>query len=109
MKKLRAFLLIGCTMTLLIGCAGRLPSNSRATSLMRKHFNHYAKKYKESSFGKKKVTSIELLGIEEIHYKLVAVTAFITMDKSDVHKVRVTFEKGPFGWRTVDWENLGGD
>ena len=96
-------------MTLMVSCAGQLPSNSRATSLLRKHFNHYAKKYKESSFGKKRVTSVELLGIEEIHFKLVSVTAFITMNKTDVHKVRVTLERGPFGWRYVDWENLGGE
>ncbi|MDO8527538.1 MAG: hypothetical protein Q7T03_07625 [Deltaproteobacteria bacterium] len=109
MKQLRRIFLVmvlGLTLTMLVaGCAGRLPSNSKSTSLIRKYFNKYAKKYPESTFGAKKVANVEILSTDEIHKHLVSVLAFVTMS-SDVHKVRVSIEKGPFGWRYVDWENL---
>lgn len=97
------------------GCGGRMPNTQTTTRLIRNHFNDYADKYKTSVFGKKKVASVELLKVEEIHKNLVSVAAFVTMsapkgasESPDVHKVRVTLEKGPFGWRYLAWENLGG-
>lgn len=104
MKKL---ILAFCLITI-VACGGRLPSTSKSTQLIRKQFNKYGKKYETSPFGNKKVTNVEILGVEEIHKHLVSVQAFITLEGSDVHKVRVTIEKGPFGWRTVAWENMGG-
>lgn len=92
----------------LAGCAGRLPSSSRSAALTKRHFNKYARKYKESAFGRKKVANVEILETSEVHRKLATVVAFVTMSDSDVHKVRMTFEKGPFGWRYVYWENLSG-
>ncbi len=90
-------------------CGGRLPSSGQAQSLIRKNFNQYAKKYEASPFGNKKVTGVEVLEINEIHKKLVIVQAFVTMNGSEVFKVRATFEKGPFGWRNKSWENMGGN
>lgn len=89
-----------------IACGGRFPSNSRTTQMVRRHFNKYAKKYPTSPLGNKKVISVELLQTEEIHKKLIAVFAFVTMEGPEVYKVRVTLEKGPFGWRYIAWENL---
>lgn len=92
----------------LVGCGGRLPSQMRSTQIIRSQLNKYAKKYKESNFGNKKVLNVEILTIEEIHKHLVAVHAFVTMTGPEVYKVRFNIEKGPFGWRFVSWENLGG-
>ena len=97
-------------------CAARLPSPTRTTQLIRHHFNGYAKEYETSIFGKKKVANIEILKMEEIHKHFISVQAFVTMQGpatetssgTDVHKVLVQIEKGPFGWRYVAWENLGG-
>ncbi|OGQ44723.1 MAG: hypothetical protein A3H42_01150 [Deltaproteobacteria bacterium RIFCSPLOWO2_02_FULL_46_8] len=107
MKAVR-LLILSISLVTLVGCFGRLPSTSRSTHLIRKYFNSYAKDYPESPFGKKKVTNVELLSTDEIHKHYISVQAFVTMAQTDVHKVRVTIEKGPFGWRTVCWENLGG-
>lgn len=104
---MRKFPLVLC-LVMLVACGGRLPTTSKSTSLIRKHFNKYGKKYEASPFGHKKVTNVEILGVEEIHKHLVSVQAFVTLEGSEVHKVRVTIEKGPFGWRYVAWENLGG-
>ncbi|OGQ05384.1 MAG: hypothetical protein A2979_10080 [Deltaproteobacteria bacterium RIFCSPLOWO2_01_FULL_45_74] len=93
-------------MVVMVACAGRLPSTSKSTSIIRKHFNKYGKKYEASPFGNKKVTNVEILSVDEIHKQLISVQAFVTLEGSDVHKVRVTIEKGPFGWRYVSWENL---
>ncbi|MDZ4224687.1 MAG: hypothetical protein U1D33_02140, partial [bacterium] len=93
-------------LTALSACGGRLPSSSRSTSLIRKHFNQYGREYKQSPFGGKKVANVEILQINEIHKKLVSVIAFVTLSGSEVFKVRVTLEKGPFGWRYASWENL---
>lgn len=108
-----------CVIFLLVSlcaCVGRMPATRTTTKLIRNHFNDYGKKYETGVFGKKKVASVELLKVEELHKHLISVTAFVTMSASkgpgenpDVHKVRVTLEKGPFGWRTVAWENLGGN
>jgi len=89
-------------------CDGRLPTTARSQAILRKHFNHYGKEYKESPFGKKKVTNIEILKMEEIHKHLVALVSFLTIEGPEVFKVRVVIEKGPFGWRYVSWENLSG-
>ena len=70
------------------------------------YVNKYGKEYEQSPFGGKKVSNVEILQINEIHKKLVAVLAFVTLSGSEVFKVRVTLEKGPFGWRYVSWENL---
>lgn len=102
---MRVLLMTICLFTL-VACSGRLPSSSRATGLIRKHFNHYGKEYEKSPFGDKKVTNVEILQINEIHKKLVAVLTFVTLSGSEVFKVRVTLEKGPFGWRYVSWENM---
>lgn len=93
-------------LTLVIACSGRLPSSSRSTSLIRKHFNKYGREYEKNPFGGKKVTNVEILQVNEIHKKLVAVIAFVTLSGSEVFKVRVTLEKGPFGWRYASWENM---
>lgn len=92
----------------LIACAARAPSQARVTRLVRHHFNEYAKKYKTSPFGNKKVMQVELLNIKEIRKHSVAAEAFVTLQGPEVFKVRVTLEKGPFGWRTLSWENLSG-
>lgn len=104
MKKL----LLSLCLIFLMACGGRLPTTSKSTNLIRKHFNKYGKKYETSPFGNKKVANVEILSVDEIHKHLVSVQAFVTLEGSDVHKVRVTIEKGPFGWRTIAWENLGG-
>ena len=102
MKKITPFLLL----VFLVACAGRTPAPKTAQHVIGAHFHHYGKLYKETSFGKSKVREVEILGTEEIHKNLVAVTAFVTLENGDVFKVRVTLEKGPFGWRTLSWENL---
>ena len=94
---------------MLTACGGRLPSTARTQGIIRHHFNHYGKKYKTSPFGKKKVTNVELLKVEEIHKNLIAVQSFVTIEGPEVFKVRVVIEKGPFGWRYVSWENLTGN
>lgn len=99
-------LLITICLFALMACGGRLPSSSRSTSLIRKHFNKYGREYEKSPFGDKKVTNVEILQVNEIHKKLVAVIAFVTLSGSEVFKVRVTLEKGPFGWRYASWENM---
>lgn len=105
MNKLKTLIICFCLIAL-VACSGRLPSSSRSTSLIRKHFNHYGREYEKSPFGGKKVTNVEILQVNEIHKKLVAVIAFVTLSGSEVFKVRVTLEKGPFGWRYASWENL---
>ena len=108
MKAVRLFI-VGIGLITIIGCGGRLPSTSKSTHIIRRYFNKYAKEYPESSFGKKKVSGIEILSTDEIHKNYISVQSFITMAGTDVHKVRVTIEKGPFGWRYVSWENLSGE
>lgn len=92
----------------LTACGGRLPATSKSQAIIRKHFNQYGKEYKESPFGNKKVTNVEILKAEEIHKHLVSVQSFLTIQGPEVFKVRVVIEKGPFGWRYVSWENLSG-
>lgn len=93
------------------GCAKRLPSERKTTHLIREYFNNYAKEYNQSSFGNKKVKNVEVLSIKELHKNFITAQAFVTMagENVDVYKVRVTIEKGPFGWRYVSWENLSGN
>ncbi|MBI4224067.1 MAG: hypothetical protein HY609_03980 [Deltaproteobacteria bacterium] len=93
---------------MMLACGGRLPAQSTAKNLIRKHFNKYGKKYEASPFGGKKVTSVEILKIDEIHKHLVSAISFVTIEGPEVFKVRMVIEKGPFGWRTVSWENLSG-
>lgn len=104
----RDLLLAFSLLFLTAACAGRLPSTERTKQVVRKHFNRYGKEYKESPFGGKKVVSVEILKMEEIHKHLVAVISFVTVEGPEVFKVRMVIEKGPFGWRTVAWENLSG-
>lgn len=101
--------LCGCLIFLNLACAGRLPSQTKTTKIIRKHFHQYGKEYKESPFGNKKVTNVELLTTEEIHKHLIAVQSFVTIEGPEVFKVRVVIEKGPFGWRYIAWENLSGN
>lgn len=108
MKKFSTRFLIFPLILFSLACGGRLPNEQRTTRLLREHFNDYAKEYKKSPFGSKKVVSVEILNLQEIHKDLITVQAFITMQGPDVYKVRVNIEKGPFGWRTVSWENLSG-
>ncbi len=91
----------------LVGCAGRLPAPKTSQRVLKHHFHHYGKQFKETAFGKSKVREVEILDTEEIHKNLVTVTAFVTLEDGDVFKVRVTLERGSFGWRYVSWENLG--
>lgn len=111
MKRLRALTLTAGLVCVLVACGGRLPPTGTTREIVRRHFNKYAKKYEKSPFGNKKVLNVEILGVEEIHKKLASAQAFVTMEGADntgpeVYKVRVVIEKGPFGWRTVAWENL---
>lgn len=115
MKKFFFFILL-LPLLFALGCGGRLPSTHATTSILRHHFNKYARKYEKSPFGNKKVLSIEILKLEEIHKNLAAVSAFLTMEGTstelstgrDVYKVRVLIEKHSLGWRFLSWENLSG-
>lgn len=103
-------IICSCMMVLWLttACGGRLPQTKRSTEIIRKHFTKYAKKYSTSPFGHKKVTAVEILEVKEIRKHLVYTISFVTMEGPEVFKVRVTLEKGPFGWRYVAWENVGG-
>ncbi len=89
-------------------CGGRTPSPHTAQDIVKDYFNDYGEKYKESSFGNRKVQAVEILTIEEIQKNLSYGEAIVTLDNSSVYKVRMNFiKKAPLGWRTQGWELLG--
>lgn len=94
---------------MLAACGGRLPTTAKTQSILRHHFQKYGKKYKESPFHNKKITNIEVLKMDEIHKNLIVAQSFVTIEGPEVFQVRMTIEKGPFGWRYVSWENLSGE
>jgi len=96
-----------CALALLsTACGGRLPKPTTSKKIIQHHFKKYGKKYKDSPFGKARVKETEILETEEIHKHFATTTAFVTLENSEVFKVRFTLEKTPFGWRYVLWENL---
>lgn len=93
------FLFVG-----MAGCA-RLPKPERSANLIKHHFKKYSKKYPNTVYGKSSVKNVEVLNQSEIHKKLVAVSAFITLSDDSVQRISATIQKGPTGWRFISWEN----
>lgn len=88
-----------------ISCA-RVPSPTRSSKLIQKHFKKYAKKYSDSVYGASGgVKEVEVLKQKEIHKNLVTVESFITLGDGQVQRIHATVQRGPFGWRFVSWEN----
>ena len=87
-------------------CA-RQPSSARSEKIIKSHFKKYGKKFKQSDYGSNPVDKVEVRSQQEIHKKLVAIEAFITLKDGTVKLIHATVEKGPIGWRFVSWENAG--
>ncbi|QQR79923.1 MAG: hypothetical protein IPJ69_11345 [Deltaproteobacteria bacterium] len=88
-------------------CGGRLPSAKRSHALTAKHFGKYGKKYKDTDFGKAKVSKVEIGDIKEMQKNMASVEAYVYLDNGTVHWVRLTCLKKTFGWKVLNWENLG--
>ena len=106
-KRLRP--LVGIFLILsLVSCGGRLPSPKTSQHIIQKHFEKYGKKYKESEFGRHKLTAVEISSVEELQKGLASVDAYVTLQDGPVYKVRVTLRKKSFGWKYQSWETLAG-
>lgn len=105
--KVKSLCLLICLLWLVGGCGSRLPEPATSQRVIAKHFKKYGKKYKETDFGHSKVTQVEISGTEEIQKDLAVVDAFTYLSDGPVYRVRVTLRKKAFGWRYVQWENLG--
>ncbi|HQG13476.1 MAG: hypothetical protein BWY40_01066 [bacterium ADurb.Bin270] len=87
-------------------CA-RQPSSARSEKIIKSHFKKYGKKFKQSDYNSNPVEKVEVISQQEIHKKLVAIEAFITLKDGTVKLIHATVERGPVGWRFVSWENAG--
>lgn len=104
---MKRFLILYVVTLVLVSCGGRLPSPQRAHKVMTKSFHKYAKQYKTSDFGQHPIEKVEISDIREIQKNLAEVEGLIHLSGGPTYPVRVTFQKKPFGWRQVSWENLG--
>ena len=87
--------------------AGRIPSAKGAHGNVSHFFKRYGGKYKDSVFGKAKVTSFEIGTIEEQAKNLATVEAMVGLDSGQSAHVLLTFKKNPpLGWKVKSWEML---
>ena len=86
-------------------CGGRTPSPAKTSSIAKKHFKKYGKKYKESVFSTSEVTGAEAKQITELQKNIA--TAFVLVklaDGTEVPVIMTLIRKQPLGWRTTGWE-----
>ncbi len=104
MKKLCSFTLM---LFLLTSCGGRVPSPQRAQHIIQRYFHKYGKRYKDSDFGKHRVSKVEISSITELQKNHADIEAFTILDgEGGVYKIRAIVAKKTFGWKFVSWESL---
>ncbi len=85
-----------------------MPSPNRAQHLIGKYFTKYGKKNRDIDFGNHKITKVEISSINELQKHIVEVEGFTMLaDDGGVYQIRTTMEKKAFGWKVLNWENLG--
>ncbi len=105
MKKI--LLLITCGLLLAaVACGGRLPKANVSEGLVKQHFKHYGKKFKESDFGTHKIESISIIDTKELHKNMVAVMSDVKLVHGPAYRVRVVMGKKTLGWKILSWEKL---
>lgn len=105
---MRKICLVVALSLLLTSCGGRLPSPNRAQHLIQKYFTKYGKKNRDTDFGHHKITKVEISAINELQKHIVEVEGFTMLaDDGGVYQIRATMEKKAFGWKVLNWENLG--
>jgi hypothetical protein len=104
MKK--PFLLL-IVVAFLTACSGRVPTPQVAHAKLTKHFHKYGKKYKDSEFGRHAVGRIEIVSVHEIQKKLAEAEAYVALLDGPTYRIRAIFERKPFGWKIISWEDLG--
>ena len=87
------------------GCAGRIPSNAKAASIAKKHFEKYGKKFKETEFSQSRVSAVEVKAVEELQKNLATSFLVVKFENGSEIPVIMTFQrKQPLGWRATGWE-----
>ena len=88
-------------------CSGRSPSPETAQKIIKKHLNHYGKKYPNTILSGHQVTKVEILEIEEIQKNLATGQAVVSLDNGTSLNIQMNFlYKYPLGWRQQGWEIL---
>ncbi len=91
----------------LVACGGRIPSPQTAQGIIRKHLDHYGKKYADTLLSGHKVSKVEIINIEEIQKDLATAQAMVSLDNGTELKIQMNFlHKLPLGWRQQGWEIL---
>ncbi len=104
LKGLPALLFLSLLFT---ACGGRIPSDAKTAKLSRSYFQHYGKKYKETTFSQSKVLKAEVKQSQELQKNLA--TSFVLLQQENGNEIPVIvtlLRKFPTGWRISSWEKI---
>ena len=104
MKRYLSFLIV-LTMILSVAACARIPKAKTAERKIYKFFKKYGKEYPDTIYGKLPVKSVDVEDMEEIHFHLISVDAFLMLGDTEVKKINATLEKKVL-WKVVSWENV---
>lgn len=107
-KNFFTLIIVFLTASFVCTSCARHPSTKQCAKLIKHHFHKYGKKYRDTIYGKNEVKDVDVTSEQEIHKRLVAVEAFITLSDGTVQRINATIQKSPVGWRFVSWENATG-
>ncbi len=103
---LKYFFICLLMMSVLVSCAGRVPTAKKAKSSISHYFSKYDKRFPGSPLSGK-VSSVDIEAIDEIQKNMVSVAALVNFENSIRLPIRITFmRKEPLGWKPMGWENL---
>jgi hypothetical protein len=103
---LRALILLTASAVVISACGGRLPKTKTSEKTLRHYFHSYGHKYKGSDFTIYQIEGVRVLDVQEIHKKLVAVTAEIKLLGGPTYIVRCMMEKKTTRWKVMSWERI---